>query len=85
LESDFTPLTEKQIASLREAGGVGFGPGPLSETRAERVAAPPKALASWLLFSLLAFMAGEAAYALWLDRQRRAVGPGAPTAPAFRF
>jgi hypothetical protein len=83
LESDFTPLTDKQIASLREAGGVGFGPKPLSETRTERVAAPPRALASWLLLGLLVFMALEAAYAFWLDRQRRASGPGVSMAPAF--
>lgn len=82
-ESDFTPLNEKQIASLRDVGGVGFGPKPLSETRAERLAAPPKALASWLLLGLLAFMALEAAYAFWLDRQRRASGPGVRMAPAF--
>ena len=84
-ESDFTPLTEKQITSLREVGGVGFGPKPLSETRTERIAAPPKALASWLLLGLLAFMAGEAAFAFWLDRQRRSSGPGVPTAPAFHI
>ena len=82
-ESDFTPLTEEQIASLRDVGGVGFGPRPLTESRAVRVAAPPRALASWLLLGLLAFMAMEAAYAFWLDRQRRASGPGAPVAPAF--
>jgi len=82
-ESDFTPLTDKQLASLRDAGGVGFGPKPLLETRTERVAAPPKALASWLLFGLLAFMAVEAAFAFWLDRQRRYTGPGTPTIPAF--
>jgi hypothetical protein len=84
LESDFTPLTDQQIASIRDAGGVGFGPKPLSETRSERVAAPPKALASCLLSGLLAFMIAEAAYAFWLDRQRRYSGPGAPSAPAFR-
>ena len=82
-ESDFTPLTEQQTASLRDAGGIGFGPRPLLETRTERVAAPPTALASWLLFGLLAFMAVEAAYAFWLDRQRRYTGPGVPAAPAF--
>ena len=85
LESDFTPLTEKQIAAVSDTGGVGFGPKPLSETRPERVAAPPRALAAWLLLGLLAFMILEAAYAFWLDRQRRASGPGAPTAPAFHF
>jgi len=82
-ESDFTPLTDKQTASLRDTGGVGFGPKPLSQTRIERVAAPPRALASWLLFGLLAFMVLEAVYAFWLDRQRRASGPGVPMAPAF--
>jgi hypothetical protein len=81
----FHPPDRKQIASLRDTGGVGFGPKPFSETRTERVAAPPRALASWLLLGLLAFMAAEAAYAFWLDRQRRASGPGAPTAPAFHF
>jgi hypothetical protein len=32
---------------------------------------------------LLAFMAVEAAFAFWLDRQRRYTGPGTPTIPAF--
>ncbi len=83
-ESDFTPLTDQQLASLRDTGGVGFGPKPLSETRAEHATAPPsRALASWLLSGLLAFMAAEAVYAFWLDRQRRSSGPGAPTVPAF--
>jgi hypothetical protein len=82
-ESDFTPLTPAQIAAVREAGGVGFGPDPFSQTRQERVVAPPRALAAWLLSGLLAFMVFEAAYAFWLDRQRRASGPGVPMAPAF--
>jgi hypothetical protein len=82
-ESDFTPLTPAQIAAVREAGGVGFGPEPFSQTRQERVVAPPRALAAWLLSGLLAFMVLEAAYAFWLDRQRRASGPGVPMAPAF--
>ena len=80
-ESDFTPLTEKQIASIRDVGGMGFGPEPFSETRHERVNAPPRALAAWLLCGLLAFMVLEAAYAFWLDRQRRTSGPGVAMAP----
>ena len=82
-ESDFTPLTEKQIASLRETAKVVFGPKPFAETRTAGVPAPPKALAAWLLGGLLAFMVLEAAYAFWLDRQRRASGPGVAMAPAF--
>ena len=82
-KSDLTPLTATQIAAVRDAGGVGFGPEPLAQTRHERVAAPPRALAAWLLTGLLAFMVLEAAYAFWLDRQRRASGPGVPMAPAF--
>ena len=83
LESDFTPLSDTQIASLRDVGGVGFGPKPFTETRNVRVAAPPRNLAFWLLMALLAFLAMEAAFAFWLDRQRRANTPGVVMAPAF--
>ncbi len=83
--SDFTPLTAAQIAALRATGGVAFGPEPFSQIRKERVAAPPTALAVWLLYGLLAFMVAEAAFAFWLDRQRRASGPGVPMAPAFHL
>jgi hypothetical protein len=82
-ESDFTPLTDGQLASLRDTGGIAFGPKPLSEIRTGTVKPPPRALATWLLSGLLAFMAAEAAYAFWLDHQRRSSGPGVPAAPAF--
>jgi hypothetical protein len=83
--SDFTALTTAQFAALRDTGGVAFGPEPFSQIRTERVAAPPTPLAAWLLYGLLAFMIGEAAYAFWLDRQRRAAGPGVPITPAFHL
>ena len=84
-ESDFTALSPtSNIASLRDTGGIVFGPKPLSEIRAEarrraahgrwRPGSSPACSPSW---------SGEAAYAFWLDRQRRSSGPGAPMAPAF--
>jgi hypothetical protein len=83
--SDFIALTAGQIGVLRDTGGIAFGPEPFSQIRTERVAAPPTALAVWLLYGLLAFMVGEAAYAFWLDRRRRASGPGVPMSPAFHL
>jgi hypothetical protein len=83
LESDFTPLNETQMASLRDVGGIGFGAKPFTETRNVRVAAPPRNLAFWLLMALLAFLAMEAGFAYYLDRQRRTNTPGVVMAPAF--
>jgi hypothetical protein len=85
--SDFTPLDAAQMASLRDTAGVGFGPEPFSQShrQQERVAAPPKALASWLLITLLVLLVGETLMAFWMDRQRLATPPPANFDPAIPF
>lgn len=74
-ESNLTPLTREQTAALASAGGMEFGGDPLFQPHAQKVAAPPKPLAMWLLAALVALMAIELAAAFWLHRRRR-------TAPA---
>lgn len=75
-ESDLTPLSEEQIKSLTETGGLGFGGDPLSQpSRNQQIAAPPKAFAQWLLVALVLLMAIEVTVAFWLARQRRSKAP----------
>jgi hypothetical protein len=83
-ESDLTPLTAEQIKAVSEGGGLGFGGDPLFQPPSQRVAAPPKALAMWLLMALVGLMGVELVVAWWLARQRRAVAPAIVMEPAIR-
>jgi hypothetical protein len=74
-ESILTPLTESQIQALSKAGGLSFGPNPLSQPSGQRVAAPPKPVAHWLLLALAGLMAVEAAVAFWITSRRRNPAP----------
>jgi hypothetical protein len=83
-ESNLTPLSTEQIGALSGAGGLEFGGDPLFQPRVQKIAAPPKALAMWLLMALIVFMALEIAVAFWLARQRRAVSPAVVMEPVIR-
>jgi len=85
LESDLTPLSEEQIKSLTETGGLTFGSDPLSQPDGDRqIAAPPKALAQSLLMVLVLLMAIEATVAFWLARQRRSKTPAVVMEPGIQ-
>ncbi len=83
-ESDLTPLSTDQIKALSEAGGLEFGGDPLFQPSVQNIAAPPKALAMWLLMALVILMAVEIAVAFWLAHRRRAVTPAVMMEPAIR-
>jgi hypothetical protein len=85
--SDFTPLDAAKMTVLRDTAGISFGPEPFSQARTQsaRVAAPPKPLASWLLFTLLALLVGETCLAFWMDRQRQAPAPAQNLDPSIPF
>ena|SRR5579872_406869 len=74
-ESNLTPLSEQEIQALSHAGGLGFGSDPLFQPRSQRIAAPPTALAEWLLLALVSLLAVEVIAAFWLARQRRSAIP----------
>jgi hypothetical protein len=83
-ESDLTPLTKEQMTALSEAGGMEFGGDPLFQPRVQKIAAPPKALAMWLLLALIVLMAVEIALAFWLAHRRRAATPAIVMEPGIR-
>ena len=70
-ESNLTPLAEKQIAAISDAGGLAFGPNPFSQPVGRKVPAQPRAVAAWLLLGLVLLMVTEAAAAFWFSRRRR--------------
>jgi hypothetical protein len=82
-ESNLTPLTAEQIKSLASAGGLEFGGDPLFQPPTQKVAAPPKALAMWLLGALIGLIALETAVAFWLGQRRRVATPGVVLEPGF--
>jgi hypothetical protein len=82
-ESNLTPLTQEQIRALSEAGGMEFGGDPLFQPANQKIAAPPKALAMWLLMALIGLMAVEIAVAFWLAHRRRATTPGVVMEPGI--
>jgi hypothetical protein len=71
-ESNLAPLSAAQIQALSAAGGLEFGGDPLFQPATQKVAAPPKALAMWLLAALILLLAVEIAFAYWLGHKRRA-------------
>ena len=83
-ESNLTPLSTEQIKALSEAGGLEFGGDPLFQPATQKIAAPPKALAMWLLTALIVLMAMEIAVAFWLAHRRRATLPGVVMEPGIR-
>jgi hypothetical protein len=83
-ESNLTPLSTEQIKALSDAGGLEFGGDPLFQPGVQKIAAPPKALAMWLLMALLVLMAAEIAVACWLAHRRRAATPGVVMEPVIR-
>jgi hypothetical protein len=83
-ESNLTPLTAEQTSALSAAGGMEFGGDPLFQPRVQKVAAPPKALAMWLLMALIILMAVEIAVAFWLAHRRRADTPAVVMEPGIR-
>jgi len=81
-ESNLTPLSTDQIASLAESGGLNFGADPLAQPDdGARVTAPPKAFAEWLLLALVLMMAAEAALAFGLARHRGSRTPAVTMEP----
>lgn len=68
---------------MSDAGGLEFGGDPLFQPPTQKVAAPPKALAMWLLMALIALMAAELAVAFWLANRRRAATPGVVMEPGI--
>ncbi len=83
-ESNLTPLTQGQMTALSAAGGMEFGGDPLFQPAVQKIAAPPKALAMWLLMALIGLMAVEIAVAFWLAHRRRAATPGIVMEPGIR-
>lgn len=83
-ESNLTPLTTEQVKALSDAGGLEFGGDPLFQPRVQKVAAPPKALAMWLLMALIVLMAVEIAVAFWLAHWRRSATPAVVMEPGIR-
>jgi hypothetical protein len=83
-ESNLTPLSSEQIKALSNAGGLEFGGDPLFQPPTQKIAAPPKALAMWLLMALIVLMAMEIAAAFWLAHRRRAVAPAVVMEPVIR-
>ena len=83
-ESNLTPLTTEQVKALSDAGGLEFGGDPLFQPRVQKIAAPPKALAVWLLMALIVLMAAEIALAFWLAHRRRAATPAIVMEPGIR-
>jgi len=75
-ESNLTPLSEAQIKSLSETGGLRFGSDPLTQPVASvKIVAPPKAFAHWLLAALVLLLAVEVTAAFWFARKRRMKAP----------
>jgi hypothetical protein len=83
-ESDLTPLSAEQTKTLAQAGGLEFGGDPLFQPAPQQVAAPPKALATWLLSALVLFMLFEIAVAFWMTHRRRAVAQPVLMKPGVR-
>jgi hypothetical protein len=83
-ESDLTPLSAKQMQTLSETGGLTLAGDPLSQPGNRRIAAPPKALAEWLLLALVLLMAFEVTFAYWLARQRRNTAPAVTMEPGIQ-
>jgi hypothetical protein len=83
-ESNLTPLSAAQTQALALAGGLDFGAAPLYQPQGQRVAAPPKALAMWLLVALVLLMALELTVAFWLVHHRRAAQPALVMEPRLR-
>jgi hypothetical protein len=83
-ESNLTPLTAAQMTALAEAGSMEFGGDPLFQPHTQKIAAPPKALAMWLLMAVIGLMAVEVAMAFWLAHRRRAATPAIVMEPEIR-
>jgi hypothetical protein len=61
-----------------------FGGDPLFQPHTQKIAAPPKALAMWLLMAVIGLMAVEVAMAFWLAHRRRAATPAIVMEPEIR-
>jgi hypothetical protein len=72
------------MAIISDNGGLEFGGDPLFQPTTQKVAAPPKALAMWLLMALILLMAVEIAVAFWLAHRRRAATPAIIMEPGIR-
>jgi hypothetical protein len=80
-ESNLTPLSESEIQSLSRIGGIAFGSNPLFRAPSQRIAAPAKALAEWLLLALVSLMALEVIAAFWVGHRRRSATPAVVMEP----
>ena len=69
------PASPEQIDGLVRRRRNGVWRRSAFSTAAQKIAAPPKALAMWLLMALIVLMAVEIAVAFWLARRRRAAAP----------
>ena len=83
-ESDLTPLSEQQIKTLADAGGLEFEGDPLFQPAAQKVIGPPRALATWLLSALVLLMLAEIMAAFWMTHRRRAVAQAVVMKPGVR-
>jgi hypothetical protein len=83
-ESDLTPLNAGQMAALGQAGDLQFGGHPLFQPPGQKIAAPPKALAMWLLSILIILMLVELAVSSWLACARRGVSAPVSMEPVIR-
>jgi hypothetical protein len=83
-ESNLTPLSQEQIVSVSNAGGLTFGSDPFSQPVTQRVTAQPRPVAAWLLSGLLALMIAEAAIAFLVSRQRYAGVAAIAMEPSLR-
>lgn len=82
-ESNLTPLTAAQLKTLSDAGGLQFGGDPLFQAETQKIAAPPKALAMWLLMALIALLAVEIIFAFWVANRRRVATPAVVMEPGI--